>query len=160
MRPPSVLVIGILGIVLGLLGICCMGFVLLGAGFIGSIAEGSTASTDPSVQFLMDPTYRRFTIFSAVLWIVFSIWLIIGSILFIQLKPIGWTLMVAYAILSISFALLSVALDFTLLAPVYERYQASRSPAESIGTVIVGLIYPIAVLIVATRPAIKERFQS
>lgn len=159
MRPPSVLAIGILGIVFGLLGICCMGFALLGAGFIGSIAEGSTASTDPGVQLLMDPTYRRFTIFNAVLGIVFSIWLIIGSILFIQLKSLGWTLMVAYAVLSIGFTLLSVVLDFTLLAPVYERYQASRQPTAYAFSAI-GLIYPIAVLIVATRPAIKERFQS
>ncbi len=159
MRPTSVLVIGVLGILFGVLGLCCGALGLMGAGMLSGMTQAQGGQTPPELALLQDPTYARFTMVSAVVMILLSIWLLIGSIMFIMMKPMGWILMVAYAVLTIGWNILSLILDMTVLASAYERTGASRS-AMSYVSFAVGLIYPIAVLIVATRPAVKESFQS
>ncbi len=159
MRPTSVLVIGILGIVVGVLGLCCGVLGLAGAGLLSGATQAQGGQAVPGLALLQDPTYARFTMVSALVTILLSLWLLIGSIMFIMMKPMGWILMVAYAALAIGWNILSLILDMTVLASAYERTGTPRSASNYVSSAI-GLIYPIAVLIVATRPAVKERFQS
>jgi len=76
MRPTAVTVIGIIGIVLGLLGLCCN---LIGLGAAGSlpmlaeIAQQSGEQSPELQQMLNNPRLMRFTMVSAVLWLVLSV---------------------------------------------------------------------------------------
>lgn len=155
-RPKSVLVIGILGIIFSIFGMCCGAFGVIAAGFSGALPETTGAQASAELRLLKEPAYQRYLIVSAIVLLVLSLWLLVGSILFLQMKPIGLDLMIGYAILSIGSNIVWLVLEFTLLAPVYARHQES----PGIASTILGLIYPIAVLIVATRPAIKEQFTS
>ena len=101
MRPTAITVISIIGIVLGILGLCCN---LVGLGAAGSLpmlaemAQQSGESADELQQMLNNPGLMRFTMVSAVLGLVLSVWMIVASILLLGMKPIGYTLMLSNAV--------------------------------------------------------------
>ncbi len=101
----------------------------------------------------------RYLYFNAIVAFVISGLLLVGSILLLGMKSLGYSLMMAYAILSIIWNLLSVVLASTVFSQVLERYGQSLTsdPTQLIGTAI-GFIFPIVVLVVLTRPGMKERF--
>jgi hypothetical protein len=110
MRPTAITVISIIGIVLGILGLCCN---LVGLGAAGSLpmlaemAQQSGESADELQQMLNNPRLMRFTMVSAVLGLVLSVWMIVASILLLGMKPIGYTLMMANAVVLLLWAIVS-----------------------------------------------------
>ncbi len=80
-----------------------------------------------------------------------ALWLIIASVMLLGMKQTVYTLMMANAAVSILWNIVSTAIEQPVM-------NAPLSPLTII-RVIVGLIYPIDVLIVLTRPNIKEAFQ-
>ncbi len=153
MRPTAVTVIGIIGIVLGLLGLCCN---LIGLGAAGSLpmlaemAQQSGESADELQQMLNNPGLMRFTMVSAVLGLVLSVWTIVASILLLGMKPIGYTLMMANAVVLLLWAIVNTIVGIAIVG---------AQPSSFISLPF-QIAFPVAVLVVLTRPNIKEAFQS
>jgi hypothetical protein len=153
MRPTAVTVIGIIGIVLGLLGLCCN---LIGLGAAGSLpmlaemAQQSGESADELQQMLNNPGLMRFTMVSAVLGLVLSVWTIVASILLLGMKPIGYTLMMANAVVLLLWAIVNTIVGIAIVG---------AQPSSFISLPF-QIAFPVAVLIVLTRPNIKAAFES
>lgn len=156
-RPTAVTVIGVLGIALSVLGLCCVLSTGAGLAVLLGMGEALTAqggSRDLQLQALSNPTFQRYTIASLVIGFVFSIWLLISAILLLRMLPIGRTLMLTYAALSILWFVVDIALVSSALKDVIGDRGIVQ---QAIGS-ITGLIYPLAVLIVLTRPNIAQAF--
>jgi len=158
MRPTGVTVIGIIGIVLGVLGLCCSVIGLGTAGLLPQIAElaqqqgGAQSQELQELQEIVNnPTLMRLTMVSSLVGILLSLWLLIACILLLRMSPVGYTLMIAFSGVAILWRIAETVISFTVIG-------GNLSPSTMIG-LIIGLIYPIAVLIVLTRPTIKEAFQ-
>jgi len=152
-RPTGVTVIGILGIVLGLLGVCCNLAGIGAAGMLPQLAELAQQSGEQSgelQQMVNNPAFMRFTMISGVLGLLLSLWLIIASILLLGMKPIGYTLMMANAV---------VLLLWTIVSTIVEIAIVGAEPSSFISLPFL-IAFPIAVLIVLTRPNIKAAFES
>ncbi|MCL6536354.1 MAG: hypothetical protein K6U77_09815 [Armatimonadetes bacterium] len=153
MRPTAVTVIGILGIVFGILGLCCNLVGLGAAGSLPMLAEMAQQSGEQSAelqQMLNNPGLVRFTMVSSVLGLLLSLWLIVASILLLGMKPIGYTLMLSNAVVLLLWAIVGTIVGIAIVGV---------DPTSLVG-VPIQIAFPVAVLIVLTRPNIKEAFQS
>jgi hypothetical protein len=153
MRPTAVTVIGIIGIVLGILGLCCNLIGLGAAGSLPMLAEMAQQSGEQSPelqQMLNNPGLMRFTMVSAVLGLVLSVWTIVASILLLGMKPIGYTLMMANAVVLLLWAIVGTIVGIAIVG---------AQPSSFISLPF-QIAFPVAVLIVLTRPNIKAAFQS
>jgi hypothetical protein len=153
MRPTAITVIGIIGIVLGLLGLCCNLIGLGAAGSLPMLAEMAQQSGEQSPelqQMLNNPGFVRFTMVSSVLGLLLSLWLIVASILLLGMKPIGYTLMMANAVVQLLWAIVGTIVGIAIVG---------MKPTSLISLPF-QIAFPVAVLIVLTRPNIKEAFQS
>lgn len=156
MRPTGVTVIGILGIVFGIMGLCCNLVGFGAASFLPALGEmvQQSGETTEELQALLDnPALMRFTAVSSVLGLLFSLWMIIASILLLQMKSLGYTLMLANAVVQILWAIVRTLVEMWLMGSQIQMAQSA------VGAVI-ALAFPIVVLIVLTRPNIKAAFQS
>ena len=143
MRPTAVTVIGIFGIVLGLLGTCCYLFGTIGAGALPMLAELAQQSGEQSPelqQMLNNPALMRYTMVSAVVGLVLSVWMVVASILLLGMKPIGYTLMLANA---------GIWVAWTLVRTIVGVAMVSADPTSFI-TALILMVFPIIVLIVLT----------
>jgi len=153
MRPTAITVIGIIGIVLGILGLCCNIVGMVGAGSLPMLAEMAQQSGEQSPelqQMLNNPALMRYTMVSAVVGLVLSVWMIVASILLLGMKPIGYTLMLANA---------GIWVAWTPVSTIVGVAMVGADPTSFI-TALILMVFPIIVLIVLTRPNIKAAFQS
>ena len=153
MRPTAVTVISIIGIVLGILGLCCNIVGMVGAGLLPMLAEMAQQSGEQSPelqQMLNNPALMRYTMVSAIVGLVLSVWMIVASILLLGMKPIGYTLMMANAVVQLLWAIVGTIVGIAIVG----------ADATSFIGVPIQIAFPVAVLIVLTRPNIKEAFQS
>jgi len=153
MRPTAVTVIGIIGIVLGILGLCCNIVGMVGAGSLPMLAEMAQQSGEQSPelqQMLNNPALMRYTMVSAIVGLVLSLWMIVASILLLGMKPIGYTLMLSNAVVLLLWAIVGTIAGIAIVG---------MEPTSLI-SVPFQIAFPIAVLVVLTRPNIKEAFQS
>ncbi|MEN3001358.1 MAG: hypothetical protein ABDI19_05890 [Armatimonadota bacterium] len=169
-RPTAITVIGVIGIVLGILGFCG-GLCGLATGpFAGTIAEiAPQEAQTPEMKLLKDPTYMRVAVLQSLVGAVLAVVLLVSAILLLRMLPLGYNLMIIYSVISILWTIVSLVLTFAVLIPIQQRILGNDPEASAaivsgflcgfVGAAI-NLIYPIAVLIVLTRPAIKERFTS
>ncbi|GBC92176.1 hypothetical protein HRbin15_00640 [bacterium HR15] len=167
-RPTAVTVIGVIGIVLGILGLCG-GLCGLAAGpLAGTFAEMAPPDAQsPQMQLLKDPTYMRLTVLQSLVGVVLAIALLVSAIMLLRMSPLGYNLMIVYSVIAILWTLVSLVLAFTVMNSIQQRVLGSTPEAGAamagglIGGFLgaaVSIIYPVVVLIVLTRPAIKERF--
>ncbi|MFQ3611104.1 MAG: hypothetical protein SNJ72_06345 [Fimbriimonadales bacterium] len=160
-RPASILVIGVLGIIFGLAGACCMLVGLGGAAFVSGMTDQVAQQSPEQAQQLeafKDPEYMRYLYFNGGVSLVFAILLLVGSILLIGMKSLGYSLMTAWSILSILWNLLSIVLGMTVFAAVLERYNQSITQPTNLVGYAIGMVFPVIVLFILTRPGMKERF--
>jgi hypothetical protein len=153
MRPTAITVIGIIGIVLGLLGLCCNLIGLGAAGSLPMLAEMAQQSGEQSPelqQMLNNPALMRYTMVSAIVGLVLSVWMIVASILLLGMKPIGYTLMLSNAVVLLLWAIVGTIAGIAIVG----------ADATSFIGVPIQIAFPVAVLVVLTRPNIKEAFQS
>jgi pheromone shutdown protein TraB len=153
MRPTAITVIGIIGIVLGILGLCCNIVGIVGAGSLPMLAEMAQQSGEQSPelqQMLNNPALMRYTMVSAIVGLVLSVWMIVASILLLGMKPIGYTLMLSNAVVLLLWAIVGTIVGIAIVG---------MEPTSLI-SVPFQIAFPVAVLIVLTRPNIKEAFQS
>ena len=153
MRPTAVTVISIIGIVLGILGLCCNLVWLGAAGSLPMLAEMAQQSGEQSAelqQMLNNPALMRYTMVGAIVGLVLSVWMIVASTLLLGMKPIGYTLMLANAGVWVAWTIVSTLVGVVL---------GLTDPCTII-TALILMVFPVVVLIVLTRPNIKEAFQS
>jgi hypothetical protein len=153
MRPTAITVIGIIGIVLGLLVLCCNLIGLGAAGSLPMLAEMAQQSGEQSPelqQMLNNPALMRYTMVSAVVGLVLSVWTIVASILLLGMKPIGYALMMANAVVLLLWAIVNTIVGIAIVG---------AQPSSFISLPF-QIAFPVAVLVVLTRPNIKEAFQS
>jgi hypothetical protein len=153
MRPTAVTVISIIGIVLGILGLCCNLVVLGAAGLLPMLAEMAQQSGEQSAEFQQmsnNPALMRYTMVSAIVGLVLSVWMIVASILLLGMKPIGYTLMLSNAVVLLLWAIVGTIVGIAIVG---------MKPTSLI-SVPFQIAFPVAVLVVLTRPNIKAAFQS
>jgi hypothetical protein len=155
MRPTGVTVIGVIGIILGVFGLCGSLCGAAAAGMLPQIAEMAQQSGEQSAELkamMENPAAMRFALVGSIVGVLLGLWLLIASTMLLGMKPVGYTLMMAYAVVSILWNIIGTGISFAVMG-------TEPNPIALISTII-GLIYPVAVLIVLTRPNIKEAFQS
>ena len=166
-RPTAITVIGVIGIVLAVLGLCGN---LCGAAagpLAGMIAEMAPQTQDPQMQLLKDPTYQRLIVLSSLVGLILAFLLLVSAILLLRMSSLGYNLMLVYSGVSILWTIVSLVLSVAVVMPIQRRVLGGGAESDlalafggimGIIETLLALIYPVAVLIVLTRPAIKERF--
>ncbi len=111
----------------------------------------------------------RLVTLQLVVGILLAIVLLVGAILLLRMAPLGYNLMLVYSVISILWTLVLLVLTYTVMLPIQQRVLGNvpeAGVAMALGGVMgtvstaLALIYPVAVLVVLTRPAIRERFSS
>jgi len=131
MRPTAITVIGIIGIVLGILGLCCNIVGIVGAGSLPMLAEMAQQSGEQSPelqQMLNNPALMRYTMVSAIVGLVLSVWMIVASILLLGMKPLGYTLMMANAVVLLLWAIVGTIVGIAIVGA--GRARSSVSPSR------------------------------
>jgi len=156
-RPTSVTVFGILNLIFSVLGLCGVGFGILGLVVLQNPDVGGAGPTPLPIQLMQDnPAYRVFSFVSVGLGVFSSFLLAAAGIGLLKLRPWGRTLSIIYGGYSILMVLATVAVNFALYAPELEKAQQQAIPqatGEAIGGMVgagvggcVGLIYPLTLL--------------
>jgi hypothetical protein len=170
-RPTAITVIGAIGIVLAVLGLCGNLCGAMAGPFMGTIGEMASQAQDPQTQMqaqlFKDPTYQRLIVLSALVGLILAFMLLVSAILLLRMSPLGYNLMLVYSGVSILWTIVSLVLSVAVVMPIQRRILGESAGADfmlAVGGImgviqtLLALIYPVAVLIVLTRPAIKERF--
>lgn len=157
-RPTSVTVFGIVNIVFGSLGLACTpawAFWLF-----TPVAAG--AARNPTTELMRGETYRGVLIASIILsWIASGV-LLAAGIGLLKERSWGRKLSVGYGVYSIAAQIVAALANFLLLVrPLMEAARHDRSPeATSAATLavvsnvggLVGLVFPVLLLVFMTRP--------
>ncbi len=158
--PISMRVIGLIGLVWGvaatLLGVAGGVAMLVAHEWLASVAR--EMFSQQYLQALENADFRRAG--AVVLWIQAGIALVlfVGSAQLLRLRPIGWRLMMTYAVLAIAWAVVD---RFVLDTRVYERYRQSlnlQSRERPAPRLLPGYLFPILVSYFLTRPKIAELY--
>lgn len=155
-RPTSVTVFGILNIVMGLLGLCGLGF----SGLYMFLQSNPTLNLPPNPVFEIMRTstgYFGFMVVSTVLGLLFTIVLIVAGIQLLMGKQSGRKLSIVYAIYAILGAIAGMIANIVFVfGPMLN--DPNGNPAMIGGIVggivggMVGLMYPVVLWFFMTRP--------
>ncbi len=160
-RPSAVTAFGILNIVFGGLGVLCTPMSLIFLWF--------QRQSDLPLQRIMDITDRLFAywVVMAVLGELSALALIAAGIGLLQLRPWARILSIAYGIFSIIVGVVGMFVNAVFVFGPALSGARSGGPeaagslvgvaAGSIGG-IVGLVYPVLLLVFMTRPRIRDAF--
>lgn len=158
-KPAAITVFGILNLVFGAMGLCNLGFSLLGfAVMMGSMPN---RGLNP---FADDPFGIAFNVAALAISTVGTITIITGGILLLQDKDLGRVLTIFYGWLSLGFGLVSlfVVAIMILRSPPIPDAQGAEATGFLIGAVaaascfgILGLIYPGLAIFFMTRENVK-----
>jgi hypothetical protein len=166
LRPRSVTVLAILGIILGslvLLGTLCNTFQVFGA---------SLEPSDPVTKGIRDdPVLFVWSIIGVIVNLVLGVLLLGGSIKALSLKRSGRLWMIAYSWLDIGFTLISTAISVVAVMPrISQIVQNSKMNATMQTAVQISvwgeilfslllLVFPALILYYMSRPLVKEAFR-
>ena len=154
-RPTSVTVFGILNIVFGVLGFCCLP---LSAAAFFMPHDSPVMQSNPVMQVIdTNAGYRAFLLGSIVVGMIFIIMLLIGGIGLLINKAWGRTLSLVYAYYAIASAVVGMVVNLAVLAPALAQQQAGLLVNSICGGVI-GLIYPVLLLVFMYRRATIDFF--
>lgn len=173
-RPTSVTVIAVLGIIFGTLSLCGLVFQLMGNAMsgMGGGAEGPGVEFQKALQ--ENEAMQRYSNLGMIAGFILVPLLFAGSIGSLMLKAWGRTAMLIYAVVSILNTLVSTAMYLMVVNPsiqeVMKQYTDEQSQQIANMTalfmsialgcgVLIGLIYPIATLIVMSNPRVKQAFE-
>lgn len=161
-RPRSITIIGIIGVGWGILGTLggIVGAVLLAFAPDMLLELLPRASTSQLREAFKDPLFRGAGIVAVLIPLGINILLLIGSIRLLRLHPVGWWLMMVYAVLAILWAVAERVLNAALYESFRQRYQLQAHERPTAGVrVSLGLLYPVAVSFILTRRKIMKVFR-
>ena len=147
-KPTSVMVFGILNIVFGGLGLICTPFTLFGLVLAGRTME-------------MAPAYKIVLLVSCIVSIVFSAWLLTLGIGLLKMKSWGRSGSVIYSIVTIVWGIAGVALNILSLHFGWMTVPEGGLPGFIGGMCggVVGMVYPVLLLIFMSTSKVKRAFQ-
>jgi hypothetical protein len=166
-RPSSLTICGILNLVFGVSGF----FALLATTALFTTKVGAA---NPVVPFMQSsPVYAGWLKISLILGLFASLALIAAGIGLLRVKPWARVLSLAYAVYAILSGITGIAITLGfLLPPMFQNAAHAEGPegAQKIGAAIgaaiggsvggcVGTFYPIALLIILTRPSVMAAFR-
>ncbi len=161
-RPTSVTVFGILNLVFGGLGVLCTPMSMM---FLFLL---TTPENPISHAMNMNVGYRVYLIWVAVVGVLAAFVLVAAGIGLLQMKSWARLVSIGYAIFSIVMGILGMIVsNIFVFGPAIADARA-RGPAAAAGMVglamgvaggVLGMIYPVALLIFMTRPRIRNAFQ-
>jgi hypothetical protein len=165
-RPTSVVVISVISLAFSAFGWC---------GFAMSVPilllDPSKGTAELAYKpFLESDALRIWTQASLVLGMVASIALVAAAIGMLKLRPWARSTALVWATYSIVAAIVGTAFSLTLYMPSFDRHLAEADPAMqtalrfgALGGLVAagcsGLVLPIAMWIVLTRPAVVAAFR-
>lgn len=157
-RPTGVTVLAILSILFGVIGI--VGLLVSAAMMFAPLG----VAVDPLVKKInQDGGYRVFYLATLLIGIAFTVVLFVGGILLWKMSKLGPKMLVVYAIYAIiSGVVINLVNIFWIFLPILDSSQSSEEIAIVVMSIfggvvggLVGLIFPIAILIYFLRPAVK-----
>lgn len=164
-RPTSLLVLGILNIVFGVLGLC--GTAASSAMFFVEMPQ-DPGMPNPALELIRsDSTYRLIMQTMIVLGCLASLALLVGGIGLLLVKAWGRTLSIGYAWYAIVAVVAGLLVNWLyLLQPMLAQGEAGGlGQAAAIGGAVGGMIsgcfsviYPVMLLIFMYRPAVRAAF--
>jgi hypothetical protein len=164
-RPTSLLVLGILNIVFGVLGLC--GTAASSAMFFVEMPQ-DPGMPNPALELIRsDSTYRLIMQTMIVLGCLASLALLVGGIGLLLVKAWGRTLSIGYAWYAIVAVVAGLLVNWLyLLQPMLSQGEAGGlGQAAAIGGAVGGMIsgcfsviYPVMLLIFMYRPAVRAAF--
>lgn len=169
-RPPSTIVLGIIGILYALfLTVCtCVSLVTVaGSGAImESMQQSGQITAEERAEFEAQAELGPWDIASALLSFAIGIICWVGAIGSLMGKEIGRKALVVFAALFIALMCLNIVIESVRGFPDVQRQMAAQGQQVPMGLLVAGvsacmliiLIYPICVLWFYTRPAIKAWF--
>ena len=161
-RPKSATVFGILNIAFAVMGVLGLIFTIIALRF---------AHSNPSMRLIQQsPVLAAWTKFTLPLGFVNSIVLAIAGIGLLLMKNWARILSIIYAIYSLVFGIVGLFLMFFfMILPLIEQAQQKSGP-ESVAAVfgafggmigaVIGLAYPVLLLIFMLRPKLVEAFRA
>ncbi len=165
-RPTTVTVFGILNLVFGTLG--AVG-VLLGAVVI-VVARIASAREDLVTEALRThPAYRTWVAVSLPIGFAAAVFLIVAGAGLLYMRPWARVGSIVYGIYGIVMGLANMGWNAAILLPIAAEAASRRGPegaaalGGAIGTVLgglIGLAYPVLLLVFMTRPRIVEAFRA
>jgi hypothetical protein len=155
-KPTSVMVFGILNIVFGALGLICTPFSILMILFAGRFAAMNQA---PVMEYA--PVYKMILLVSSVVGIGFSAWLLALGIGLVKMKGWGRRGSVIYSIIVIVWGIVGVALNILALHFGWMTVPEGGLPGYIGGMCggVVGMVYPVLLLIFMSTSKVKRAFQ-
>ena len=159
--PASITVFGVLNLVFGALGVCGLVFAVLGL-ILQNMDIAQQPQNDAADVLNQSPIYGPFQRVSVGINFVLTFVLLLAGIGLLKKRSFGRTLSNAYGV----FAILSVLINIFLLV-VFVRGELFALPAENgvpigmiifwgaVGGGLVGMIYPVLLLIFMNRPRVK-----
>jgi hypothetical protein len=185
-RPTALSVIAIIGIVYAVLTLLCHSYGLIASmimqngGMTWAATQQTTVSTpttttSSTTQFAFaaphDPTTMAIQVGSAIIGLVLSLFLLAGSVGALYLKSIARLTLIVYALLTLVFALARMLVTLFIVTPKMQQLLANQpmpigrqamqtiAAAMAVMTWLFTSALPIAILIVMTRPRVRQAFQ-
>jgi hypothetical protein len=165
-RPTAVTVFGILNLLFGAFGVCCLGF----SAAAMFIPFGPEMSRDNVPLQLMEesPLYRNFNRAEMVLGIAASIVLIVAGIGLLRLRPWGRKLAIGYGIYSVATDVIASIINLGFVFPIlFQKAESASGIAmaavwialfSGIAATVCGLTYAGLLLYFMYRPNVVAAF--
>lgn len=162
-RPTGVTVLAILSILFGVIGI--FGLLVSAAMMFAPVG----VATDPLVKKInQDSVYWGFYLATLLIGIAFTVVLFVGGIQLWKMSKLGPKMLVVYAIYAIiSGIVINLINIFWIFLPILDSSQSSEEIAIVVMSIfggvvggLAGLIFPIAILIYFSRPAVKAHIET
>jgi hypothetical protein len=157
-KPTSVTVFGVLNCVFGGLGIICTPISLIGL-FIGDLLPMAQAN-----RMEIAPGYKVFLVISAIAGVCFAAWLLSLGIGLLKMKSWARRGSVIYACIAIVWGIAGIIITVLATLLGWMGPAESETPAMIGGMVggacggMLGLIYPVLLLIFMQSRKVKEAF--
>lgn len=165
-RPTSVTVFGVLNVVLGTLRL----FGSLFAAAVLALAKATVVHASPFIEALhRHAVYRLFVTVGIPLQFVAAAVLVVAGVGLLLMKRWARVTTIVYAIYAIFQALISIAVSVSVVIPAAVEASSGRGPEAMLAMItsvaglagrVLGLAYPILLLIFMTRPKVVEAFRA
>jgi hypothetical protein len=167
-RPTSVTVLAIIGIIWGALQLLCNAFGIFGLLMLDQLTAAG-GGANPMADAMKDsPGLMPILIGAVVVRLVLSLVLLAGSIGALSLKAWGRSAMLGYAWGIVVVTILETIVGLTMTLPAVKKHLPADPQlqqtmmAQQYGSVlcgpILGLIYPVFVLVYMNKPHVKAAF--
>ena len=168
-KPTSVKVLAIIGIIWGALQLLCSSISIVGVLAMQSLVKASGQPNPVADALAAKPMLMTALVAVAIVRVVLSLTLLVGSIAALSLKAWGRSAMLAYSWALIAVTIIEFVVSITMMLPAVQQSAPSdpqmrqQMMAQQYGSMFCGpaiaLIYPIFVLVYMNKSHVKAAFR-